>query len=279
MGSGIWTLIRVLVERSAQERSSRWTRSALLAHQTKSLAALRKFALDRSPFYGEFHRGLENQPLEALPVLTKATMMERFDDIVTDRGVRLADAEAFLRTGSTGLFRDRYIVLATSGSTGLRGVFLFSDREWIRAIAAITRPISWAATSRKRRRPPRAALIAAGAPWHYSARVGASLANRIAPALRLDAGTPLPDLVSRLNDWQPDALATYPSVLRQLAVEQLCGRLSIPLANVATSAEVLTADVRAVVRRAWSVEVQDTYGATEYAPIASECSEGRKSVV
>jgi phenylacetate-CoA ligase len=276
MGSGVWTLLRVLIERTAQERSCQWTRSALLAHQAKSLAALRKFALDRSPFYREFHRGLENQPLEALPVLTKATMMERFDDIVTDRGVRLADAEAFLRTAGTGLFRGRYVVLATSGSTGLRGVFLFNDREWIRAIAAITRPISWATPSRKSRRPPRAALIAAGAPWHYSARVGASLANRIAPALRLDAGTPLPDLVSRLNDWQPDALATYPSVLRQLAVEQLSGRLSIPLANIATSAEVLTADVRAVVRRAWSIEIRDTYGATEYAPIASECSEGRK---
>src|SRR5450631_2756618 len=99
MGSGVWTLLRVLIERTAQERSGRWTRSALLSHQAKSLAALRKVALDRSPFYREFHRGLDNQPLEALPVLTKAMMMERFDDIVTDRRVCLADAEAFLRTG------------------------------------------------------------------------------------------------------------------------------------------------------------------------------------
>jgi phenylacetate-coenzyme A ligase PaaK-like adenylate-forming protein len=124
--------------------------------------------------------------------------------------------------------------------------------------------------------PPRAALIAASAPWHYSARVGQALANRVAPALRLDAGAPLAELVGRLNEWRPEALATYPSVLRQLAAEQLAGRLAIPLANIATSAEVLTTEVRGLVRQAWSIEVQDTYGATEYAPIASECRHGRK---
>jgi phenylacetate-CoA ligase len=272
----LWTLLRVLRERRVQERSCRWTRPQLLAHQAQSLAALRRFASEHSPFYGEFHRGLETRPLEALPVLTKATVMERFDDLVTDRNIRLADAEEHLRSGGPGRYLDRYVVLATSGSTGRRGVFVFDGREWIRAIAAITRPISWATAARKSRRPPRAALIAAAAPWHYSARIGAALANRVAPTLRLDAGTPISELVSQLNAWRPEALATYPSVLRQLAAAQLAGRLAISLANVATSAAVLTSDVRALVRRAWSIEVQDTYGATEYAPIASECLEGRK---
>jgi phenylacetate-CoA ligase len=272
--ASLWTLVRVLRERAVQERSCRWTQQQLQLHQAKSLAALRQVVQLRSPFYREFHRGLEHRPLEALPILTKALLMERFDDLVTDRHVRLADAEAYLKAGGEGLFLDRYVVLATSGSTGLRGVFLFDSREWIRAIAAITRPIAWASAARNSRRPPRAALIAAGGSWHYSSRVGAALANRVAPALRLDAATPIPELVSRLNSWRPEALATYPSVLRQLAAEQLAGRLSIPLTNVATSAEVLTADVRALVRRAWSIPVQNTYGATEYAPIASECPEG-----
>ena len=276
MGTSLWTLLRVLRERSVQERSCRWTRPQLLAHQAKLLATLRRVAAERSPFYREFHRGLERAPLEDLPILTKTILMERFDDLVTDRSIRLVDAEAYLKAAEPGLFRDRYVVLATSGSTGRRGVFVFDDREWIRAVASITRPISWASQTRKSRRPPRAALIAAAAPWHYSARIGAALANRVAPALRLDAGSPISELVECLNEWRPEAIATYPSVLRQLAAEQLAGRLAIPLEHVATSAEVLTAQVRAIVRRAWSIEVQDTYGATEYAPIASECPAGRK---
>src|SRR5262249_9694204 len=154
---------------AAQERTCRWTPQQLDDHQARAVDRLRRFVLERSPFYRNFHRGFESRPLHELPILTKATMMEHFDDLVTDRSVRLADAEAHLRAGDpVPLFRGRYVVLATSGSTGRRGVFLFNDREWIRAIAAITRPISWANRPRRFKRP-RAALIAAAAPWHYSA--------------------------------------------------------------------------------------------------------------
>jgi phenylacetate-CoA ligase len=277
MGGKLWTLMRVVLVRRAQERSCRWTRPQLEQHQARSVAALRRYAYAHSPFYRDFHRSRETDALQQLPILTKATLMERFDDLVTDRRLRLADVEAFLQTDSGGgRFLNRYVVLATSGSTGRRGVFVFDDQEWIRAVAAITRPIAWTAPPGRARKPPRAALIASAARWHYSARVGLALANRIAPVLRLDAAAPVAELVGQLNAWQPQALATYPSVLRQLAAEQASGRLQIPLRNIATSAEVLTADVRAAVRHAWNIRVQDTYGATEYAPIASECALGRK---
>jgi phenylacetate-CoA ligase len=275
MGSML-TLVRILLERSRQERSCHWSRGELEAHQSRRLAELRRFVTARSPFYREFHRGLEGRELAELPILTKATLMERFDDVVTDRAIRLVDVEAFLRDAApAALFRRRYVALATSGSTGRRGVFLFDPREWIRAVASITRPIAWHDAA-KHGKPPRAALIAAAAAWHYSARVGLALASRLAPALRLDATLPLEELVRQLNDWQPQALAVYPSVLRQLAAEQSAGRLNIRLVHIATSAEVLTADVRAAVDRAWRIPVRDTYGATEYAPIASECPHGRK---
>ena len=82
----------------------RWTREELLAYQSHALAELRALALARSPFYREFHRRLDTAPLESLPVLTKATLMERFDDLVTDRDVRLSEVEAHLTsTGSTDL--------------------------------------------------------------------------------------------------------------------------------------------------------------------------------
>jgi phenylacetate-coenzyme A ligase PaaK-like adenylate-forming protein len=156
-------------------------------------------------------------------------------------------------------------------------VFLFDGDEWIDAIAAITRPIGWSgAAAGSLRRPPRSALIASSTPWHYSARIGRALSTRLLPTLRLDAATPLPELVEQLNAWQPTALAVYPSVLRQLAEEQLAGRLTIALANVATSAEPLTDETRRRVEAAWGVRVFDTYGATEYAPIAAECAFGNK---
>ncbi len=277
MRPGILTPFRVLWRRHQLEASSSWSRPELLRHQQRRLAALRRFAVDRSPFYRRFHRGLDWHPLDGLPILTKAEMMEHFDDLVTDRTVTLADTEAFLRGNPGGeLFRGRYVVLSTSGSTGRRGVFLFDPREWLTALAMIARPMAWAGLPRSLSRPPRSAMIASTTPWHYSTRISMSLSSRLLPTLRLDAAEPLPSMVERLNEWQPEVMAAYPSVLKQLADEQIAGRLRITLRSVATSAEVLPPDTRRRVQQAWGLRVFDTYGATEYAPIAAECAFGRK---
>ena len=85
-------------------------------------------------------------------------------------------------------------------------------------------------------------------------------------------------MVRRLNEWQPENLAGYPSVLRQLAEEQIAGRLHLKLSSAATSAEVLTEEVRRRVKEAWGIRVFDTYGATEYSPYRRRmCRHGRKA--
>jgi putative adenylate-forming enzyme len=269
--------LRVLWQRHVLERACRWTRAELEQQRQRRLGELRQFVYARSPFYQRWHRGLEHAPLHALPVLTKATMMELFDELITDRSVRLADVEAFLgKNERGGLYRQRYVVLSTSGSTGRRGVFLYDPREWLTALAMITRPLTWAGVRSGLRKPPRSAMIASTTPWHYSTRVTESLSSRLLPSLRLDATEPLDTIVSRLNDWQPEVLAGYPSVLKQLTDEQTAGRLRISPRSVATSAEVLTDDTRRRVEAAWGIKMYDTYGATEYAPIAAECAYGRK---
>jgi putative adenylate-forming enzyme len=276
-GAALRTLLRVGWQRFAQERSCKWSRERLERHHTRRLAAIRRFAQANSPFYRAFHGGLQDQPLDRLPILTKAELMENFDSLVTDPRIRLADVQRYLgEPPGPHLFLGRYVVLATSGTTGRRGIFVFDDREWIAAIAAITRPIAWSGASRSLRNPPKSALIASGVPWHYSARIGKSLSAGLLRSLRIDAAEPLPKIVERLNAWRPEALAVYPSVLLQLAEEQIARRLDIPLNNVATSAEVLTAEARRRVEQAWGIRVFDTYGATEYAPIAAECAYGRK---
>lgn len=271
--------MRILATRIELERHCGWSRARLEAHQRRSSERLRRFAYRRSPFYRKFHAGMERRPFAELPILTKARMMENFDDLVTDRRIRLAEIEEFLHLAGAPLFRNRYLVLATSGSTGLRGIFVFDEGEWIRALASITRPMGWAGVAQNPLRPHRMAMVASTVPWHYSARVSQSLSTPLIPALRLDATEPLETIVRRLNDWQPQILAAYPSLLRQLADEQLAGRLQIALRNVATSAEVLSDETRRRVSLAWGVHVYDTYGATEYAPIAAECAYHRRHLV
>jgi phenylacetate-CoA ligase len=271
------TQIQVLWKRRSLEKSCAWSGTRLRAHQSQQVRALLHFARERSPFYQRFHRGLENNLLEDLPILTKTTLMENFDELVTDRAVRLKEVEAFLNdSDGTGLFRGKYVALSTSGSTGQRGVFLFSPDEWIECMASISRPMKWAGVKPNPFRPLRSTMLASTTPWHYSARVGRSLATRAFPTLRLDAAEPVESMVRRLNEWQPQVIAAYPSVVRQLAEEQLAGRLRIAPRYCATSAEVLTIETRRRIRDAWGIRVFDTYGATEYAPIAAECPAGRR---
>src|SRR5579872_3589043 len=108
----------------------RWSRVNLENYQAQALHACRQSAYEYSPFYRRFHNGLTERPLQELPVLTKAMMMEHFDELVTDRAVHLQEVKRFLaEIRQPELFLGRYRAMSTSGSTGEPGVFLFSREE------------------------------------------------------------------------------------------------------------------------------------------------------
>ncbi len=262
-------LLRVRGQLRAHER---WTRHELEAFRAGQLAALRAYALEHSPFYREHHRGLADGPLAELPTLSKATLMERFDDLVTDREVRFADVEHYLAVASaTDLFRDRYRVAATAGTTGRRGIFLSDPDEWATILASYARAEDWAGVSAGLTHRPRMAVVSTLNPAHQSAIVGATLASRFIPTLRLDAARPMSETGPELQSFGPEVLVGYASVLAQLAEEQLAGPLRIAPRAVMSASEVLTPEMRARIRAAFGADPFNVYGATETAGIASEC--------
>ena len=89
----------------------------------------------------------------------------------------------------------------------------------------------------------------------------------------LSATQPLPELVARLNDFQPRALHGYPSVVGLLAVEQEAGRLRLDVESVSTSSEPLPAALRERIARAFGGRVFDFYATTE-GLYGHECPDG-----
>jgi phenylacetate-CoA ligase len=265
-------LVRVLAKRRQLARHDQWTRRQLEHHQTKALERLRAYAYAKSPFYQQFHKGLERQPLSALPVLTKATMMEAFDTFVTDPNVHLKDVESYLTTSSNEPFLGRYWVSATSGSTGRRGIFLYNLSEWTTVIASYARVYAWGGINAGLTRQSKIAIVSTTTPWHQSARVGASVQSPFVPTLRLDATQPLSETIAALNKFQPEALVAYASVGRLLALAQLEGQLEIAPHSVFTSSEVLTEESRNLITKAWGKPPMNVYAATETATIAAECA-------
>jgi phenylacetate-CoA ligase len=64
MASNLATQFQVLWKRRGLERSCRWTVEQLGSHQRTQLAQTLRFAREHSSFYGRFHRGMDNKPLE-----------------------------------------------------------------------------------------------------------------------------------------------------------------------------------------------------------------------
>lgn len=257
---------------------TRWSADRLAAHQREQLDGLLREAVARSPYYRRL-LGADaaggGVPLRELPTLSKATLMERFDEIVTDDHLRLSAAEARIAgtrgPGSQGTGtqegeagdRDGYRVFATSGTTGRRGIFAYSRAEFTTWVAALLRSLLVMGATPEMR----VASIGAPSALHISRQMLDEISSGGAPDLSVT--TPLPTMVAELNTSPPDAIATYASTAALLAEEQLAGRLRIAPALVATGAEMLTGEMRQRIRDAWGIEPHQAYLSTEVPLLAS----------
>ncbi|MBI1295324.1 phenylacetate--CoA ligase family protein [bacterium] len=255
-------------------RQESWTRRQIVEHQAQALHGLRSHAYAHSSFYQRFHAGLTERPLQELPVLTKEMLHNHFDEIVTDSRLIREKVAAHVSTlqGAEQLL-DRYFAVATSGTTGSPSFLIFNRREWATVLASFTRYERHIGSLSGIVQRPRIAVVASKTPSHVSARIGASTRSSLIPMLRLDVGAPLDSIVQRLNEWQPQMLATYASMTGILAQEQLAGRLQIAPRRIVSSAEVLTPPLRQRIEATWGPGVLfDQYGASEGGTFAVECT-------
>jgi len=226
-GRTVALVLSVLAHRRKLRRRDSWTVKELQIYQDQEVARLRQHAYAHSPFYRQFHAGAMDRPLHELPVLTKSVLMEHFDQLVTAGGVNLEAVDRYLSTlEGNELFQGKYYVSATAGTTGQRGIFLWTFAEWVQVVASYNRAFDWAGSTAGVTHRVKTAVVSSTNPSHQSARVGASIHSRWVPTLRLDSGQPLASIVADLNDWQPQMLIGYASMLRLLAEEQLVDRRS-----------------------------------------------------
>ncbi|GAA1495174.1 phenylacetate--CoA ligase family protein [Paeniglutamicibacter kerguelensis] len=268
---------RVLFLRAAWRRRDRWDAALIAKHQDHALQELRRAAYTGSEFYRRHHAGLHVAPLNELPPVTKADLMEHFDEAITSPGLRLADLETHLQSltrngADPGVpWQGRWWAASTAGTTGRRGTFVWNRSEWGTVLASYARANDWAGIAAGPTRPLKAAIVSSRIPTHQSAVVGASLRSKLVPTLRLDVTAPLGETVAALNGFQPRILVGYASALKPLAAEQHAGRLRISPQGVISASEVLTPHTAAELEAAWGSPPFDVYAATETAGIASPC--------
>jgi phenylacetate-CoA ligase len=90
--------------------------------------------------------------------------------------------------------------------------------------------------------------------------------------LHLSASDPVEILVPQLNEWQPDSIGGYPSVMNALAIEQQEGRLQIHPKIITVSSELLVEEMRQRMEAVWGQKIFNTYVVTEVGALAGECN-------
>lgn len=262
------------------------TPAGLARRQQRRLAALLAHARQASPLMRERLAGLApDAPLAALPVSRRADLMAQFDRWVTDPALSLGALRRFTADPAriAEPWLGRYLVWESSGSCGLPGVFV-QDAEALAvydALEALRRsePQPW----RRWIDPAQAAerLVFVGATGgHFASLVSLLRLQRLQPwrGRSLACASilqPSAALVAQLNDLQPTQLATYPTAAALLADEAAAGRLRIRPHVVWTGGETLGPALRAHIEHRLGCPVRDSYGASEFLPIAWECRCGQ----
>ncbi len=263
--------------------------AAITRRQEERLAELFR-AARAAPFYAEALAGREarHAPLDAMPVTNKPLLMRRFGDFLTDRHITLEAARAFAadprRIGER--FLDRCWVWESSGSTGEPGLFLQDETAMsvFDALEAIRRhsPRPFARLVDPLYLGERYAFVGAIG-GHFASYVSLErlrAANPwIAPRWRaFSILQPITELVAQLNAFSPTILGSYPTAAMMLADEARAGRLRAHVAEVWTGGETLTASMRNHVEQGFGCALRNSYGASEFLPIAWECRESRLHV-
>jgi phenylacetate-CoA ligase len=248
----------------------RWSRDQLLAYQRERVHSLLEHAVSASPYYRDALGDEALAPdvrLEDLPTLPKATLMEQFDRVVTDRRLRLEAIEAHASgPDPAALLSGTYHVFCTSGTTGRRGAFPQTGLEFEQWREAAWRV--WARIGIPRE--AKAIGFAAPTPLHITQKLFTAFGAFGAKRPRLAVTTPLAEIVDELNRDQPEAMFGIPSLLGLLAAEQLAGRLSIAPRWVVLASEVLSAEIITRIREAWRIEPFQVYATTEALVLGSE---------
>jgi phenylacetate-coenzyme A ligase PaaK-like adenylate-forming protein len=198
--------------------------------------------------------------------MTKAEMMNAFDDVITDRRLsRAAADEAITATGTVPRpIAGELIVLASGGSSGTRGLFAFDVEAFAEYAATLMRPAAArrAAAPDDRRDGP-TVIVAAASAIHATGAAPPLLAGTPMEFVPVPVTSPVEEIVARLNELQPAVLYGYPSVLAVLAGEQLAGRLHIAPRAVTANSERLEDSHRTLISDAFEVPAANAYGTTE----------------
>jgi phenylacetate-CoA ligase len=257
-----------------------WTREQIECYREHQLRALLSYARLRSPFHARRLRVLDLSSasvadLASLPMMTKAEAQDCWDDIVTDRRLNRRRAERILAEQEWYSYTpDGYQLFSSGGSSGVRGVYVWSWQFFVSAAC-----LAWRTQARAERREPqpgptRLAVLEAGMPPHASTPLFDVPTVAGMETVVIAAGAPFDEVLAAVAAARPTHLVGYPSVIGRLARAAMAGELDCRPVRVSTNSEPLLDEDREAIAAAWDVPVHNLWGSTEIGVQAVGCGAG-----
>ena len=255
----------------------RWSRAQLKHYQERAFRQMARYAYQHSPFYRSLYQGLdvERAPIADFPIVSKKLLMDNFEEAVTDRRLRLTEIQAHTDVaGGEELYRGRFMVLRSSGSGGVPGVFPHTRAAVALNVAASFRQLRL--NHVKLTVPWRSVTVAGIHADHLSYRL-ASLLN--GPPLPISSrafasNAPMQELAVHLDRAQPSMVIAFPSVLDRLLDEQEAGRMRIYPRAVIMAGENCPGQIVARLHQLWPrARIIDTYAFSEVGVAGTSCSQ------
>lgn len=253
-----------------------WSQIQLRELRELRLRKLLTHAKANSPWYRKILVNVNidkfsEQHLHDLPVLTKSVLMENWDAIVTDRRLSLAlveeHVEKLKENGDTLYLLDNFHVLATSGSSGKRAIFVYDWEEWNQFYLYNVRY-----ASRYPLIPPNAdpkkkwklAMIVISNAVYAMYAVSKTFHFDTLEQFHLPVNLPTEEIIGELNSIQPDFLVGTPTTIVRLCQQPHRQQLKINPIAITLAGEALYKPIRNLIQSTWpNVRINNAYGASE----------------
>ncbi len=241
---------------------------------------LRKLLLYAYTYSGYYHKTFEQAgitkeniactPLSEFPSINKALLLQNFDELVTvsdlkQEELRQFDAE---EKADSGLFKGKYHVVHSSGSTGKPGYFVYDEAAWSNMLLGIIRAALWNMSMPQilkllADRPRIVYIAATDGRYGGAMAVGDGIRGVHAEQLYLDIKTPLSEWIHKIQEFKPNIIIGYPSAVKILGELVEHGDVKTNVFRVISCGEPLGVNLRHYLETVFQTEVINFYGASE----------------
>lgn len=253
----------------------------LTAEERKRLADERlrelvAYVREKSPYFKKHYENIpDNFTLTDLPMTEKKVLLAHYQEWITDPELTKEKVLAYVGRDvhDMSLLLGKYTALKTSGSTGEPLPMVRDDyHNKIHGALIGLRFMKGVDPSMmdQSKHKIAAVIYTSGSSSSYTSflRAQAAMPDYADNMIAVQVVQSVDKIVAELNEFQPEVVSGYPSVLVALAIEKQKGNLNIPVKVIFCSAELLTDENYRLLKDTFGCMVKNNYCMTEGGEIA-----------